>query len=183
NAMEAAGMSMPPDWRVGDLAVFRRTGAVCGPRPVLESEPEWVERSMGMTRFKLREATTSGFASPVLISIIPNDILPSVSRRDPRRNGARVWTSGNRIFGCEGTETLAWVIDGMNAGEPPEITVGMHLGRPLTGTEMMLVESAVQQVRNVVKYEGVEFRRNNTSSGLSRLGPLRHRSTTLERAG
>lgn len=183
NAMEAAGTSMPPDWRVGDLAMFRRTDAVCGLRPVLESEPEWVERSLGLTRFKLREATTTGFASPVLISIVPNDVLPSVSRRDSRRTGASVWTSGNRIFGCEGTETLATVIDGMNAGEAPEITVGKQLGRSLTSSETMLVESAVQQVRNVVKYESVEFRRNKTSSWLSRLGPLRHRPTTLERAG
>jgi hypothetical protein len=183
NAMEAAGTSMPPDWRVADLAVFRRTCAVCGLRPAIESEAEWVERSRGLTRFKLREVTTTGFASPVLISIVPNDVLPSVSRRDPRRTGASVWTSGNRIFGCEGTDTLATIIDGMNAGEPPEISVGMQLGRPLTSSETMLVESAVQQVRNVVKYESVEFRRNNTNRGLSRLGPLRHRSTTLERAG
>ena len=183
NAMEAAGASMPPDWRVGDLAVFRRTDAVCGLRPVLESEHGWVERSMELTRFKLREATTNGFASPVLISIVPNDVLPSVSRRDPRRTGASVWTSGNRIFGCEGTGTLATVIDGMNAGERPEITVGMQLGRALKSTETMLIESAVQQVRNVVKWESVEFRRNNPGSWLSRLGPLRHRPTTLERAG
>jgi hypothetical protein len=183
NAMEAAGMSMPPDWRVGDLAVFRRTDAICGRRPVLESEPEWLERSMGLTRFKLREAAMTEFASPVLISIIPNDVLPSVSRRDPRRTGASVWTSGNRIFGCQGTGTLATVIDGMNAGEPPEITIGMQLGRLLTSSETTLVESAVQQVRNVVKYESVELRRNNTSSRFSRLGPLRHRPTTLERAG
>jgi hypothetical protein len=183
NAMEAAGTAMPSDWRVGDLAVFRRADTVCGLRPVLESKCVWVERSMGLTRFKLREATTTEFASPVLISIVPNDVLPSVSRRDPRRKGASVWTSGNRIFGCEGTGTLATVIDGMNAGEPPEITVGMQLGRALKSSETMLIESAVQQVRNVVKWESVEFRRNNTNSGLSRLGPLRHRPTTLERAG
>jgi hypothetical protein len=183
NAMEAAGRSMPPDWRVGDLAFFRRTDAVCGLRPAMEPEPEWTERSMGLTRFKLLDATTSAFASPVLISIVPNDVLPSVSRRDPRRVSASVWTSGNRIFGCEGTGTLATVIDGMIAGEAPEITVGMQLGRPLTSSETMLVESAVQQVRNVVKYESVEFRRNNTSAGLSRLGPLRHRPATLKRAG
>lgn len=183
NAMHAAGTPMPQDWRVGDLAVFRRTDVVCGPRPILEAEPVWAERSLGLTRFKLREATTTEFASPVLISIVPHDVLPSVSRRDPRRTNATVWTSGNRIFGCEGTGTLATVIDGMNAGEPPAIAVGMQLGRPLTTGEASLVESAVEQVRNVVKYESVEFRRDNTSSRLSRLGPLRHRPTTLERAG
>jgi len=183
NAMHAAGTSMPPDWRVGDLAVFRRTDAVCGPRPVLEAQPAWVERSIGLTRFKLRQATATEFASPVLISIVPNDVLPSVSRRDPRRDGANVWTSGNRIFGCDGTATLATVIDGINAGEPPKITVGMQLGRLLTGSESVLVEKAAQHVQNVVKWESVEFRRNNANSGISKLGPLRHRPTALERAG
>lgn len=88
--MHAAGTSKPPDWRVGDLAVFRRTHVVCGPRPVLEFEPVWVERSLGLTRFKLRETTAAEFGSPVLISIVPNDVLPSVSRRDPRRAEATV---------------------------------------------------------------------------------------------
>ena len=183
NAMDAAGTSVAQDWRIGDLAVFRRTEAVCGPRPVLDLEPLWVERSIGLTRFKLREANATGFASPVLISIVPNDVLPSVSRRDIRRAAAMVWTSGNRIFGCDGTGTLATVIDGMTAGEPPEITVGMQLGRALTSSETALVEKAVQQVGNVVKWESVEFRRHNTDRGLSRLGPLSHRTATLERAG
>lgn len=183
NAMHAAGTSKLPDSRVGDLAVFRRTDVVCGPRPVLESEPVWVERSLGLTRFKLRETTATEFGSPVLISIVPNDVLPSVSRRDPRRAEATVWTSGNRIFGCDGTGTLTAVMDGLTAGEAPEITVGMQMGRPLTGSETALVEKAVRQVRNVVKWESVEFRSHNTDSGLSRLGPLRHRPTTLERAG
>jgi hypothetical protein len=33
-----------------------------------------------------------------LVSLIEGDILPTVSRRDPRRRLADVWTSGNRIF-------------------------------------------------------------------------------------
>jgi len=181
NAMQAAGASMPQDWRLGDLAVFRRTETACGPRPALGPEPTWAERSLGLTRFKLRETTATGFASPVLISIVPGDVLPSVSRRDPRRKNASVWTSGNRIFGCDGTATLMAVIDGINVDEPPELSVGMHLGRPLTSSETVLVGIAVQQVRNVVKWESVELR-NSTLSGIAKLGPNRHRPTTLERA-
>jgi hypothetical protein len=182
NAMHAAGTSKPQDWRLGDLAVFRRTDAPCGPRPILEPEPTWIERSLWLTRFKLRETIPTGFASPVLIPIVPGDVLPSVSRRDPRRKGASVWTSGNRIYGCDGTATLTAVIDGINTGEPPAITVGMQVGRPLTSTETVLVEVAVQQVRNVVKWESVELR-SSTLSGIAKLGPNRHRPTTLERAG
>jgi hypothetical protein len=153
NAMQAAGAPVTNDWRLGDLAVFRRTAGECGPRPMLDSEPVWTERSLGLTRFKMQETASTGFASPVLRSIVPGDVLPSVSRRDPRRKDANVWTSGNRIFGCDGTATLATIIDGMNAGEAPEITVGMQQGRALTSSEAILVAIAVQQVRNVVKWE------------------------------
>jgi hypothetical protein len=183
NAMHAAGTSMLQGWRLGDLAVFRRTDAICGPRPVLKPEPAWAERSLGLTRFKLRETAATGFASPVLLSLVPGDVLPSVSRRDPRRNAAAVWTSGNRIFGCDGTGTLAAIIEGINAGESPEIAVGMRLGRALTSSEAMLAGTAAQQVRNVVKWESVEFRSSNTLGGISKLGPISHRPITLERAG
>ena len=183
NAMQAAGAPVTIDWRLGDLAVFRRTPGECGPRPMLDTELAWTERSLGLTRFKLQETTSTGFASPVMRSIIPGDVLPSVSRRDPRRKDATVWTSGNRIFGCDGTATLATIIDGINAGEAPEITVGMQQGLALTSSERILVARAVQQVRNVVKWESAEFRNSDAANGISKLGPNRHRPITLERAG
>jgi hypothetical protein len=183
NAMHAAGAFMPCDWRLGDLAVFRRTDAACAPRPIPEPEPAWMERSVVLTRFKLWETTSSGFSPPVLRSVIPGDVLPSVSRRDPRRNAATVWTSGNRIFGCEGTGTLAAIIDAINAGESPEIAVGMWLGRPLTSGEAMLVGAAAQQIRNVVKWESVEFRSSSTLGGIPKLGPIRHSPIALDRTG
>ena len=182
NAMQAAGAPVPNDWRLGDLAVFRRKDCECGPRPVLDNEPAWTERSLGMTRFKLQETASTGFASPVLRSLVPGDVLPSVSRRDPRRKDATVWTSGNRIYGCDDTCTLATIIDAMNAGEAPEITVGMQQGRALTSGERILVATAVEQVRNVVQWESAEFR-DSDAIGISRLGPNRHRPITLKRAG
>src|SRR5712691_8552322 len=36
-----------------------------------------------------------------LRSIVPGDVLSSISRRDPRRRKAAVWTSGNRLFGTD----------------------------------------------------------------------------------
>lgn len=183
NAMRAAGVPVTNDWRLGDLAVFRRTEGECGPRPVMDTGTAWMERSLGLTRFKLQQTTSPGFVSPVLRSLVPGDVLPSVSRRDPRRKDATVWTSGNRIFGCDGTATLATIIDGINAGEVPEFIVGMQHGRTLTTNERVLVATAVQQVRNVVKWESAEFRDSDAINGISRLGPNRDRAITLERAG
>ena len=96
----------------------------CSGAPMLCAvlDPSWMlnprgwSNRIGLTRFKLRQATAAEFRVPSPDLIVPNDVLPSVSRRDPRRDGANVWTSGNRIFGCDGTATLATVIDGINAG-------------------------------------------------------------------
>ena len=41
-----------------------------------------------------------------LVSLIEDDILPTVSRRDPRRGLAQVWTSGNRIFRTDNPRLL-----------------------------------------------------------------------------
>jgi hypothetical protein len=41
-----------------------------------------------------------------LVSLIEGDILPTVSRRDPRRRLAQVWTSGNRIFRTDNPRLL-----------------------------------------------------------------------------
>jgi hypothetical protein len=40
------------------------------------------------------------------MSLIDGDILPTVSRRDPRRRAAQAWTSGNRIFGTGNPQLL-----------------------------------------------------------------------------
>ncbi len=183
NAMRAAGTHVTSDWRLGDLAVFRRTDGECGQRPIMDTELGWVERSLGLTRFKLKQTKSTGFASPVLRSLVHGDVLPSVSRRDPRREDATVWTSGNRIFGCDGTATLATIIDGINAGKAPDVILGMQQGRTLTKNEKILIAAAIDQVRNVVKWESAEFRDSDAINGISKLGPNRHRAITLERAG
>jgi hypothetical protein len=43
--------------------------------------------------------------------LVEGDILPSVSRRDLRRSQARLWTSGNRVFGCAAPSLLLRVLD------------------------------------------------------------------------
>jgi hypothetical protein len=40
NAMQAAGTPVTNDWRLGDLAVFRRTDGECGPRPIMETRTD-----------------------------------------------------------------------------------------------------------------------------------------------
>lgn len=185
NAMQAAGAAITHDWRGGDLAIFRRTERrLPGLRPVVAEEHVWIERSIGITRFRIKQKHSSGFASPVLQSLIPGDVLPTVSRRDPRRRHADVWTSGNRIFGCAGTAVLAAVIEAVANGKTPEVAVATRLRHALTSSEILLIQDAAQQIRDVVKWEGAEFRRSGcVSRTIPKLGPLRDRPASLYRAG
>jgi len=98
NAMRAAGVSQPNDWRRGDLALYLHEGHFLGPRPVLSVGPRWTERTIRNSRIRMKDQEPPGSGSPILREIVPGSILPSVSRRDSRRAHVDVWTSGNRVL-------------------------------------------------------------------------------------
>lgn len=103
NALAATGLhGIRSDWRRGDLVIFRKR-----PHPKTKiAQPgirkqRWREVSVGRMRLFIRSGAANGAAAPTLRSLVPGDVLPSVSRRDPRRRRAQVWTSGNRIFATD----------------------------------------------------------------------------------
>jgi hypothetical protein len=113
NALRAAGLSefVPFDWRRGDLLVFEHTRLGEGTRPLRAAAPAvWAERVLGGVRLRVRPDQDAG-DDPRLQSLVEGDILPSVSRRDLRRSQARLWTSGNRVFGCAAPSLLLRVLD------------------------------------------------------------------------
>ena len=186
NALRASGFTGPSlAWRRGDLAVFARNGrAARTPRPQAPKEGRWIEESLGRTRFRLREDMHSDFSDPVLRSMIADDILPTVSKRDPRRAGVDVWTSGNRVFRCQGTSVLATIIAAVRCGGSPEDAVIRQLGRNLTRKERHEVGNATLQVVDVVKWEGAELRDSGpASAGRSKVGAGTARPVGLRRAG
>lgn len=105
NALRAAGLSTYVDWRCGDLITFvkKRVQPICLDTRSLNT-PIWREAVIG--RMRLYISLKSSQSSGALHSIIPNDILPSVSRNHPLRHKANVWTSGNRMFHCDNTDLL-----------------------------------------------------------------------------
>jgi len=99
NALAAAGIYPPAQWRRGDLIVFRKTRASKRPQPASSiRRRDWTEVSIGRMRLFIRGSGESHSDEARLISMVEGDVLPTVSRRDPRRQRADVWTSGNRIF-------------------------------------------------------------------------------------
>jgi hypothetical protein len=76
----------------------------------MEVQDQWTERVLGRVRLRVRLGCDVAH-DPRLTRLVEGDVLPSVSRRDPRRVEARVWTSGNRVFGCTAPSKLLRLLD------------------------------------------------------------------------
>jgi hypothetical protein len=110
NAQRAAGRRPPsPTWRRGDLAIFLRAPGRWRHERPQRRQYRWTEIMIQDVRIRVRTHCELPLGTAALHSIVPGDILPSVSRRDPRRTSATVWTSGNRIFTCDAPARLALV--------------------------------------------------------------------------
>ncbi len=160
NALESEGLAnVPVDWRRGDLATFVATGPALAPKPVVRDPTRsWLSRRVGMTEFRVRPQSSTRFGDPTLRSVIPGDVLPSVSRRDVRRDIVDVWTSGNRVYGCEGRDTLLAIMRARGDSLDSRAAVRAQLKRGLHHDEEMLVDSATRQVVRIANLEKREFR-------------------------
>jgi hypothetical protein len=159
NALKADGFTeIPPEWRRGDLALFSLNSRSETPRPSTRNtlEGSWTEECHEGVRVRVRQQQSEGFYDPTLLSIIPGDVLPSVSNRDDRRSLVDVWTSGNRVFACRGTGILQSILRALRIGELPVEMVAASLGREMSTTEVTLVRHAYQQITDVIKLEGEE---------------------------
>jgi hypothetical protein len=156
NALRAEGLcAILEDWRRGDLSVFVKDAQVAPPRPVppIASDGEWVEESIHGVRVRVRQAESSDFADPKLLTIVGGDILPSASRRDYRRALADVWTSGNRVFACQGRNVLIRILRALATGNAPVEAAAGHIGRVLSAGEQTLVEDAVIRMTEIITTE------------------------------
>jgi hypothetical protein len=160
NALAAAGLpGIPAEWRRGDLVRLRASGDTVHEPPPSVPTSSWPEAAIGQVRFQLRipERTSFGRIAPQLNTIVPGDVLDSVSRRDPRREMVDVWTSGNRVFGCASPGVLLWILQAMRDRESPEMIVASAVGRPLTRPERRNIRVAVDQVYTLVSTEMEEL--------------------------
>ena len=152
NALEAAGVFAPAVWRRGDLAVYRR-----GREPVEECRPEpgdeyWEEVEIDGMRLRVRPDSEAASTTEDLQTLIRGEVLPSVSRREPRRALANVWTSGNRIY---------------RAGNPMVALEAAHACRDGYAPTLWrnLVEedrfnALIERLREIAAVEGEERRRS-----------------------
>src|SRR5207302_809600 len=88
----------------------------------LQRSAAWDEYRFGSVRIRVRRSMLNGFADPRLVRIVENDVLPTVSRRDGRRDRATIWTSGNRIFETRGLSTLHEILQALQGESDPFAT-------------------------------------------------------------
>jgi hypothetical protein len=99
---------VPSDWRRSDLVVLQKSERLDVLLPPHSKHLlAWTEIVLDGTRvFARRESLIEPGTVASLDPVVPKGVLPSVSRRDPRRRLASIWTAGNRVFTCPRTDLL-----------------------------------------------------------------------------
>lgn len=112
---------------------------------------------------RVRKNKLLRFFDPSLISLVDDDILPTTSRRDGRRKNVQVWTVGNRIFDCKGTNILAIILKALSDNQPPHSYACKFLKRELTKKEYSRITKTVNQL-----FELIEIERNEMGGSIGR---------------
>lgn len=156
NALRANGLHISYPWRRGDLLVFKKTRDVRTDLTVSRvREDRWLEVEIGRMRLLIKRHGGRVRGFEYLRSLVDGDIFPSVSRRDPRRRKAQVWTSGNRLFASDNPELLINAALSLSADQS---TAGIQ--RPLCGSidEREAVERVSSKLSALADREAAEER-------------------------
>ena len=160
NALRASGFQQVAlDWRRGDLLTFRKTGSSYLKNGSVNADGNvWDEVSIDGVRIRVRRVERVGFADPRLKKLVEGDILATVSRRDGRRNQALVWTSGNRVFLCDGARVFTAILRAVQASEHPIAAVRDLIPHPINDSQVRLIQSTASQVERIVRTEVREMK-------------------------
>jgi hypothetical protein len=163
NALKAEGITnVPQEWRRGDLWILQNTGrdGKKSPRPLVsETNSCWHESVLCDVRIKIRNGRlNSSFADPSLKPLVRGEVLPSVSRRDARRQQVDVWTSGNRVYTCSAPQLLQGIAEAIAHGLSPYDEASSYMNRNMTEIEASMVTTTITQLRQIVLTEHGENR-------------------------
>ncbi|MGH2749408.1 MAG: hypothetical protein ACRDK3_00785 [Actinomycetota bacterium] len=159
NALRASGIdSVPIQWRRGDLWILRREHKGNVPAPPSPAEYLWHDHALGAMRFKTRAISSlADVVDPRLTSLVDGDICSAVSRHHPLRNNARVWTSGNRVYGCASPSLWAHIATALRRGQAPVDAVAGAVGRSLPPDKARHVRVAAEQMLRISELERKEL--------------------------
>lgn len=151
NALKAAGLkNISIDWRTADLAILTKTKSITIPKPIFEKKEKWSEIILDSIVIRVKEKFFSEFKDPTLISLVDGEIFPSVSRRNSKRDLIDVWTSGNRVYLCEGTNILVYILKAIQEKKSPIEMISMVLKRKLNMHEITLILLTVKKIEEII---------------------------------
>lgn len=147
-ALRAANLGqVHPEWRQGDLLVFRRSDKSVEHASPQQAQPysQWSELKLESSRVRFASQPTHG-ATSELESILPGNILPDISRRSPYVARASVWTSGNRIFASSDPDSLRLALSCIIDGKPLEARPSLaHAAQELYHIMLLEMEEVAAQ--------------------------------------
>ncbi len=86
-------------WRIGDWVKVKKVVTCCKKNiKIKPNNNEWLIFSAGSKRIFLKNKKLTGYQPPQIISLIDNDVLKSVSKRNPLIKKIDIWTSRNEVF-------------------------------------------------------------------------------------
>ena len=159
NALKAENFhDLDREWRRGDLFIFVKKEHLSVERPLVlfDSDEKWSEVTVQGVRIKLKPYKNLEFKDPKLLTVTRNNIFPTVSRREPRRHLIEVWTSGNRVFGCQGRFVLNEVLRGLASEQSAITSLSEKLNRKMTREEELIINKSKKQMLEIINTEREE---------------------------
>lgn len=158
NSLKAAGLDyVPKNWRKSNLLLFQKTMKIARENYLKYHYHDWLEEShFGFRIRKPALQIIGGFKDPSLVSIVRGDILSSVSRMDPARTLADVWTEGNRIFACRGPMILQSILRAFDEGSSVSKSVEQVTCRRLRPSEWKTVSATIRKIVSIINLEKSE---------------------------
>ena len=105
----------------------------------------------------MRAGEPGDISAPIIEPLFPGDVLPTVSRRDKNLHKVRLWTSGNRVFGCRGEVAIRLIAGALAAGADPLGTVRDGLGSVLGKKYARCVDAAAVKLDQIARNEDREL--------------------------
>jgi hypothetical protein len=150
---------IPLDWRTGELVRLRLArGPTTGRPPAPNDEAVWFPFIIDDIPVYVRErdADADRIDDTLLRSIVPGDVLTTVSRRDPGRAEVDVWTSLNRIWASSNPLVLQAICRALAEHSDPVAAVRADLSRELELQDAERVRATADYLSAIVKREREE---------------------------
>jgi hypothetical protein len=153
-AFHSSNIGLPATWRRGMLLRLEKVSEpVRRPVATRPEAEEWDDVTYDGVRFRVRLRPGDLHGDPVLRPAVEGAILPSVSRRDPRRAAVDVWTSGNGVYLCTGSAKLLCVLRALAGGKSAREAVARLVGRRLSAEEDEQIGALSTQIAGIIAAE------------------------------